>query len=139
MNTRFHEVFADFIVAVQHPDKIAFVAHLQCCRWDHHRVFFRSDQHASIDELVREQGVILIVKARFHLDGARRRVNLVIQAQQRTITQFCLVGAIPGFDRQRLACFLGLNDGCDFVFGQRKDQVDRMSLGDHYDTRGITA
>ncbi|MNZ93555.1 hypothetical protein D3C78_1126270 [compost metagenome] len=132
-------MFADFIVAIQHPDKIAFVTHLQRRRWDHHRVFFRCDQHARVDELIRKQGVILIVKARFHLDCARRRVDLVIQAQQRAITQFCFVGAIPCFDCQRLACFLSLYDGSDFAFGQRKDQINRMSLGDHHDTRGIAA
>ncbi|MNV92774.1 hypothetical protein D3C71_1873950 [compost metagenome] len=81
LNARFHQMFADFIVTVQYPNKVAFVAHLQRRRWDHHRILFGSDQHARVDELVREQGVILIGKAGFKLDSAGRGIDLVIQAQ----------------------------------------------------------
>ncbi len=54
LNTRFNQMFAHFIIAVQHPDKVAFVAHLQGGCWDHHGILLRVDQHAGVDELVRE-------------------------------------------------------------------------------------
>lgn len=54
LNTWFNQMFAHFILAVQHPDKMALIAHLQGGRWDHHGVLFRVDQHAGVNELVRE-------------------------------------------------------------------------------------
>jgi hypothetical protein len=67
LNTRRHGVFADLVLIVQHPDEMAFVAHLQRGGWDHHRVLLGIDQHAGVDELVREQGVVLVVKRAFSL------------------------------------------------------------------------
>ncbi|VTP71343.1 Uncharacterised protein [Leclercia adecarboxylata] len=96
LNTRFNPMFADVVVAVQHPDKVAFVAHLQRSRRDHHGVLFGGDQHPGVDKLVREQGIVLIVEARFQLDGAGGGVDLVIEAQQGAVAQLLLVGPIPG-------------------------------------------
>jgi hypothetical protein len=60
--------------------------------------FCRVDQHARIHKLVREQGVILVVKAGFQLDGPCGGINLVIEAQQRPFAQLLFVGTVPGFD-----------------------------------------
>ena len=88
-------MLADLIVAVKHPDKVTFVTHLQRSGGDHHRVLFGRDQHARIDELVREEGIVTVIKARLQLDGAGGGVDLVIQTEQRPFTQLLLVGAVP--------------------------------------------
>ena len=88
LNTRFNQMFADFVVAVQHPDKVAFVAHLQGGCWDHNGILLRVDQHASVNKLIREQGIVLVVKAGLCFDGAGGGVNLVIEAQQHAFAQF---------------------------------------------------
>ncbi|MNP49491.1 hypothetical protein D3C76_1436760 [compost metagenome] len=90
-------MLADFVVAVQHPDEVAFVTHLQCRGRDYHRVLFGGNQHPGVNELVREQGVVLIVKTRFQLDGAGGGVDLVVEAQQGAVAQLLLVGPVPGF------------------------------------------
>lgn len=82
LNTRRDGVLADFVLIVQNPDKMAFVTHLQRGGWDHHRVLLGIDQHPGVNELIREQGIVRVSKARFQLDGAGGGVNLIIEAQQ---------------------------------------------------------
>lgn len=82
LNTRRDGVLADLVLIVQYPDEMAFVTHLQRGGWDHHRVLLGIDQHTGVDELIREQGIVQVSKARFQLDGAGGGVNLVIEAQQ---------------------------------------------------------
>lgn len=53
LNTRFNQMLTHFVVAIQYPDKVPFVAHLQGCCWDHNGILLCVDQHAGVDELVR--------------------------------------------------------------------------------------
>lgn len=82
LNTRRDGVLADLVLIVQYPDEMAFVTHLQRGGWDHHCVLLGIDQHTGVDELIREQGIVLVSKARFQLDGTGGDVNLIIEAQQ---------------------------------------------------------
>lgn len=43
LNARRHQMFADLVFAIQHPDKMAFIAHLQGGGGDHHGVLFGVD------------------------------------------------------------------------------------------------
>ncbi len=95
LNTRRDGVLADLILVVQYPDEMTFVTHLQRGGWDHYRVLLGIDQHTGVDELIGEQGVIKVCKARFQLDGAGGGVNLVIEAQQRAFADFLFIGAVP--------------------------------------------
>ena len=123
LNTRRDGVLADFILIVQYPDEMAFIAHLQCGSRDDDGVLFRVYQHTGVHELVREQGVVLVVKARFQFDGPGGGVNLVIQTQQRPFADFLFVGPVPGLNLQRFPGFLRLDNGRDIIFRQREDQI----------------
>ena len=114
-------MLTDFVFTVQYPDKVAFVTHLQRGGGDHHRVLFGRDQHSRVDELVREEGIVLVVKARLQLNGAGRGVDLVIQAEQGSFAELLFIGAVPGFHHQAFPGFLRLNDRRNVAFRQGKD------------------
>lgn len=134
-----HAVFADLILIVQHPYEMPFVAHLQRGGRDHHRVLLGVHQQAGVNELIGEQRVVQIAKARLQLDGPGGRIDLVIEAQQLADADFLLIGAISGFDAERFARFLRLHHRGDAAFRQGKDHVDRVRLGKDHDPGGIPA
>ena len=115
------------------------ITHLQRGSGDDYRILLGINQHTGVDKLIREQRVVLVIETRLQLDGPGGGVNLVVEAQQRAVAQLLFVGAIPGFYRQRFTRFLRGNHGSDIVFRQGEDEVDRMRLGQHHDTGGVTA
>ncbi len=94
-----HAVFADLILIVQHPYEMPFVAHLQRGGRDHHRVLLGVHQQAGVNELIGEQRVVQIAKARLQLDGPGGGIDLVVEAQQLADADFLLIGAIPRLRR----------------------------------------
>ena len=132
-------MFADFVVAVQHPHEMTVIAHLQRGGRDDYRILLGINQHTGVDELVREQRVVLVVETGLQFDGAGGGVNLDVEAQQRSVALLLFVGEMPGIDRQRFNRCLRGNHRGDIVFRQGEDEIDRMRLGQHHDTGGVTA
>lgn len=121
LNPRGDGMFADFVIAVEYPDEMTFVAHLQRGGRNDHGILLGIHQHAGIDELIREQRIVLVSEARFQFDGPGRGVYLVIEAQQGPFADFLFVGPVPRLNLQRFPGFLRLDDGGDIVFRQSED------------------
>ena len=100
---------------------------------------FRIDEHASVNKLIREQGIVLVVKAGLCFDGAGGGVNLVVEAQQHAFAQFLRVGTVPGLNFQWRPRFLCLYDGRDIVLWQSENQINRMGLCNDDNPGGIAA
>ena len=120
-----HAVFADLILIVQHPYEMPFVAHLQRGGRDHHRVLLGVHQQAGVNELIGEQRVVQIAKARLQLDGPGGRIDLVIEAQQLADADFLLIGAIPASTLSVLPAFCA----CTTVAMLLSGRVKTTSIG----------
>ena len=95
------------------------------------------DQDSRIDELIGEKRAVGIGENCFQLHGARRRVDLVIDALQRAGRQECFLLAIKGRHCELLLPFHSGEDGGQVVFRQGKDERDRLHLSDDQQTSGV--
>lgn len=139
LNTDFYPLLADVIFVIQHPHKVALIAHLHRRGRHHNGILFGIDQHPGVHKLIGEQRIVLIGKACFNFDRSRRGINLVVQTEQHTFAQFVRVSPIPGFYDQRFPRFLCLNYGRDIAFRQSKNEINRVRLRNDDNTCGIAA
>ena len=87
-------------IVVHHVDERALLAILHCHVGDDQLIGQGIHQQPYIDELLREERIVLVVENRLQLRGAGGIVDLVIHGHQRAGRQFFGIVAVIGIHRQ---------------------------------------
>ncbi|OIQ80319.1 hypothetical protein GALL_379250 [mine drainage metagenome] len=136
-HTRADGAHLDGFIVFQHIHIAAMAAALHGRCRDGNGILLHIDQHADIDELIGEQGVLVIPEFGAQPDGPGRGVDLVVQSQQRPFRQPDPVLAVECHDRQRAALFHPSDHHRQAVLRDREQHRDRLHLGNRHDACGI--
>ena len=94
-------------------------------------------QQLDVDELVRKQETVGVLELRPQLDRARGDVDCIVEGEQNAVREFGAVGAIVGLHLQRAAALQLPHHGRYIVFGNGKNDRDRLKLVDEDDAVGV--
>ena len=95
------------------------------------------DHQPGVDELVGKQLVVLVIENRLALDGARARIDLVVDGQQITRGDLVLHVAVISLDGEPPARSHLLHDLGEVILGNREDHSDGLQLGDDGQAIGV--
>jgi hypothetical protein len=132
-----HRALLDRVVGFDDEEKAAIGPSLDAARRHGHRVLQRVDLTPHIDEFARPQRLVRIVETGFEMNGAGRRVDLIVDQGQRPFRDLALLALRPGFRRDR-TLDLGLANGIELILRRREADEDRLQLGDRHQ-RGVVA
>ena len=132
-----HRRHGDRQVVLDDVDERSRGAALDRRRRHQRRVGPRLDRHPHVDELVGEERAVGIGELGLELDGARRRVDLVVRGQQPAAAELFLLGPVVGVDRDAIAGAQPLHHARQRILGNRKHDADRLQLRDHDDAVGV--
>ncbi len=116
---------ADRAIGVDDEDEGPRRAALDRGRRDQRRVRPCFDAHPHIDELVREERAVGVRKFGLELDGAGRRVDLVVDRDELAGRELHLAVAVEGLDGDRFTGCEALHHPRHTVLGQREHDGDR--------------
>src|ERR1700730_3550341 len=88
------------------------------------------DRHAHIDELIRKENAVLVGKFCPEFDGARRRVDLIVERQQPSGRELVLAAAVVRLDSDFLTSLRALDDAGNVELRHRIDHGHRLDLCD---------
>lgn len=97
------------------------------------------DQYADVNELAKEQSIILVAKMSLYFDCSGDGINLIVGTERDIFVQLLRTGSVPGFDPRLTPRLLCLQHGSNVVFRQRKYQVDGTCLCNNDDSDSIAA
>jgi hypothetical protein len=97
----------------------------------------RVHEQTYIDELLREERVVLVVENRLELGRASCIIDLIIKGHQLAGCQFSRIIAIIGIGWQVHARSQLLRDLGEAILRNRKQNGNRLELGDHDHAGGI--
>ncbi|CAI3801754.1 hypothetical protein GLGCALEP_02817 [Pseudomonas sp. MM221] len=125
------------VLGVDHIGKGTVIAKLDGCCRRHHHLLEGIGQQAHVDELVGEQGQVLVLEAALELEGTGGGVDLVVDAAQHAGGLQLAVTAVPGLDRQAGATAVAFQHSAQFGFRQGERNADRLGLGNHHQRGGV--
>lgn len=105
-------------------------------RHERHAVL-RVDVQARVHELVGKERPVLVREKGLELHRAGRRIDLVVDGEERPRGEPVLEAAVVRVDDEGLAGIQPRVHGGKVVFGDGEHDRDRLQLGDHHDPGGV--
>ena len=128
---------ARFRAGLDYVDEVAVGAGLDSGGGDDEGVRPLLQDKADVDELVREEGAILVFEDGLGLDSPGGGVYLIVDCQERAAGKVSGLGAVEGFDNELAALAETLEDGGELVFRKREDHGDGLQLRDNEEAVGV--
>src|ERR1700676_3010804 len=118
------------LILLDEEDEGRRSAALNSGRRNQRGVSLRFDRHAHVDELIRKENAVLIGKFCPEFDGARGRVDLIVEGQQASGRELVLAAAVVRLDSDFPTTLRALDDAGNVVLRHRIDHGHRLDLGD---------
>ena len=126
------------VAARDNVDIRALRSALNRCGGNNDDIVLGVDEHMDVDELIREENVVVVRENGFELVRTRRRIDLVVDGGEFAVGNFGGVVAIVGLHGEHASATDFDNHLLKLILRQGEDDGNRLQLGDDEKSSGIS-